>query len=237
MNSKPHFMKNLLLLSIFLIGLSSCAVKKKQGEVMSTPVKEEMSKSAVAIMEEEPPPPPSARIKEAVEGVDYIDATISEDTEIDNGGRSAQKKKVVQYKVEDPDFSAPAPKVKEQVDEIYRNIAQMPHFPGCEHIEGNTKERLSCADTKLLQFIQGNILYPVKAKESKIQGRCYVTFVVGKDGTVKDAKMLRDIGGGCGEEALRVVNEMNKQGIIWIPGMKNGQPVSVQFNLPVNFEL
>jgi len=60
-----------------------------------------------------------------------------------------------------------------------------------------------------------------------------VSFVVEKDGSVTDPKILRDLGGGCGKEALRIVQAMPK----WVPGKQRNQPVRVQFNLPVRFKL
>ena len=71
------------------------------------------------------------------------------------------------------------------------------------------------------------------ARENEIQGNVYVTFLVDKDGKVKDAKILRGIGGGCDEEALRVVSHMPD----WKPGKQNGRAVMVQYNLPVKFTL
>ncbi|MBR3939337.1 MAG: energy transducer TonB, partial [Bacteroidales bacterium] len=68
---------------------------------------------------------------------------------------------------------------------------------------------------------------------SGITGRVFLTFVVEKDGSIANARILRDIGGGCGQEALRVVKSMPK----WTPGEQRGRPVRVQFNLPVSFEL
>ena len=61
----------------------------------------------------------------------------------------------------------------------------------------------------------------------------YVTFVIEKDGSIANAKVLRDIGGGCGQEALRVVKSMPK----WKPGRQHGNAVRVQFNLPISFNL
>ena len=75
------------------------------------------------------------------------------------------------------------------------------------------------------------------ARENGIQGRCYVTFVVEKNGAVSDVKLMRDIGGQCGKESLRVVNLMTKQKIKWTPGKQRGRNVRVQFNLPVHFRL
>ena len=71
------------------------------------------------------------------------------------------------------------------------------------------------------------------ARESGINGRVFVTFVVETDGRVTDIKVLRGIGGGCDEEAVRVVKNMPK----WDPGKQRGKPVRVQFNLPIKFTL
>ena len=71
------------------------------------------------------------------------------------------------------------------------------------------------------------------AKESGIQGMVYVTFVVERDGSITDVRVLRGIGGGCDEEAIRVVSAMPK----WTPGKQRGKPVRVQYNLPVRFTL
>lgn len=94
-----------------------------------------------------------------------------------------------------------------------------PEFPG--GLEAMTK------------FITDNLKYPQLALENAIEGRVYVTFVVDTDGTVKNVRVLRDIGGGCGREAVRVVEMMPK----WIPGKQRGKPVCSQFNLPVKFVL
>ena len=104
-------------------------------------------------------------------------------------------------------------------DAVFVVVEKSPEFPG-----GNDS---------LYAFIGRNIKYPEMAKKNKIEGRVFVTFVVEKDGQVSSAKILRDIGGGCGEEALRVVNSMPK----WKPGTQRGNPVRVQFNLPIMFQL
>jgi len=95
----------------------------------------------------------------------------------------------------------------------------MPEFPGGEGA--------------LHQYLAENIKYPQMAKESGIQGRVFVTFVVERNGKVTDVKVLRGIGGGCDEEAIRVVQNMPS----WTPGKQRGKPVRVQFNLPVKFTL
>lgn len=102
---------------------------------------------------------------------------------------------------------------------IFTVVEEMPTFPGGEE--------------ELFKYLQRNIKYPAIARENGISGRVYVTFVVDKDGKIKDAKILRGVGGGCDEEALRVVRNMPD----WKSGRQNGRPVQVQYNLPVNFTL
>jgi TonB family protein len=85
----------------------------------------------------------------------------------------------------------------------------------------------------MLNYIAKNVKYPPVARENGIEGRVYVTFVVDKLGNIKDARILKGIGGGCDEEALRVINLMPQ----WIPGKQDGVPVQVQYNLPINFAL
>lgn len=85
----------------------------------------------------------------------------------------------------------------------------------------------------LKKFISDNIQYPQKAKDNNVSGKVYVTFVVESDGRISNPRLLRDIGGGCGEEALRVVKSLPR----WTPGKLKGKPIRVQYNLPVSFEL
>jgi len=85
----------------------------------------------------------------------------------------------------------------------------------------------------LLKFIQDNMRYPKEALEKKIEGKVYVTFVVETDGSITGPRVLRDIGGGCGAEAIRLVKSMPR----WKPGRQRDTVVRVQFNLPIRFEL
>ena len=85
----------------------------------------------------------------------------------------------------------------------------------------------------LYKYLAENIHYPEQAKNDQIQGRVVISFVVEKDGGISDAKVVRGIGGGCDEEALRVVNAMPK----WTPGKMRGDVVRVNFHLPITFKL
>ena len=103
--------------------------------------------------------------------------------------------------------------------EIFQIVEEMPAFPGGE--------------AKLMEYVAKNIKYPQIARETGIQGRVFVGFVVEPDGSVSNVKVLRGIGGGCDEEAMRVVKSMPK----WKPGKQRGKAVRVSYMLPVNFKL
>jgi protein TonB len=109
--------------------------------------------------------------------------------------------------------------IEEPASQIFTIVEQMPEFQGGEE--------------KLFEYLSKNIKYPSMARENGITGTVYVTFVVEGDGKITDVKKLRGIGGGCDEEAIRVVKSMPS----WKPGKQNGKSVRVQFNLPIKFTL
>ena len=160
--------------------------------------------------EKEPePPPPQAPEIEIVEDDVEVEDNFFVDIEAD-------QKTVVQ------EYYAPAVEaVEEEVieAEIFTIVEEQPGFPGGE--------------AKLMEYLGKNIQYPPVARESNIQGTVFVTFVVEPDGSVSNVKTLRGIGGGCDEEAMRVVRNMPK----WKAGKQRGKPVRVQFNLPIRFVL
>jgi TonB family protein len=106
-----------------------------------------------------------------------------------------------------------------RVDSIFLVADVMPQFQGGE--------------SGLFEYLKKNIHYPANAKANKVQGRVYVQFVIERDGKVSRVKILRGIGSGCEEEALRVIKQMPK----WSPGKMHDAPVQVQYNLPVKFTL
>lgn len=180
-----------------------------------------------------PPPPPPPVIQEVPEEIiedmdqpDFVDQSIDRQTEV-HAPEPVQAKTV-------PPPPPPPPPPKEE--EIFVIAEDMPRFPGCEEL-GSKKEKEECAKLKLLEFIYANIEYPAIARENGVEGTTVISFVVEKDGRVKDASIVREIGGGCGEEALRVVELMNNAGKRWTPGKQRGKPVRVMFNLPVKFKL
>jgi TonB family protein len=104
-------------------------------------------------------------------------------------------------------------------DTIFNVVEVMPEFPG-----GNEA---------LFSYLSKNIKYPENAKKEGINGRVFINFIIEKNGKVGEVKLLRGIGGGCDEEAMRVVSEMPN----WKPGLQDGQPVRVSYNIPIKFAL
>lgn len=109
------------------------------------------------------------------------------------------------------------PERSHDTDEPFTIVEVMPTFPG--------------GDQAMFKHIGTQVKYPEEALENGIQGVVYVTFVVERDGEITNVKMLRGIGGGCDEEALRVLRSMPK----WTPGMQDGKAVRVRYNLPFRF--
>ena len=115
------------------------------------------------------------------------------------------------------------PVVTEEVpvesDEPFIIVEKMPVF-GSGHAD-------------LLIYLSQNMKYPTMARESGISGTVYISFVVEKDGSLSDIRILRELGGGCTAEAIRVIQNMPR----WTPGNQRGIPVRVRMNLPVKFML
>lgn len=122
-------------------------------------------------------------------------------------------------------------------DEVFKVVEQMPRFPAeCPDATDDTALK-HCADRAMLEFIYKNIKYPKVARDAGTEGMVVVSFIVEKDGSISGSKIIRDIGNGCGVEALRVVDLMQEQNIRWEPGKQRGRTVRVQFNLPIRFKL
>lgn len=103
--------------------------------------------------------------------------------------------------------------------EIFTIVEEQPSFPG--------------GDKARIEYFNNALHYPSNAKELGIMGTVYIGFVVEPDGSISNVKLLRGIGGGCDEEAIRVVQAMP----LWNPGKQRNKAVRVQFTLPVRFTL
>ena len=109
------------------------------------------------------------------------------------------------------------PKVEET--KVFDVVEEMPQFPG--------------GQAALLEYLSKNIKYPVVAEENGVQGRVIVTFVVERDGSITDVKVVKSVDPSLDKEAARVVKSMPK----WQPGKQNGSAVRVKYTVPVTFRL
>lgn len=132
--------------------------------------------------------------------------------------------------------SPPPPPSENSQSNVFRIVEQMPRFPGCEG-NNNKREKQQCSTNKLLKFISSKLVYPTTARINKTEGLVVVKFVVTKKGDVEKIKILRDIGHGCGEAAVHVIESMNNMPKKWIPGRQRGEKVNVYFTLPIKFRL
>ena len=108
---------------------------------------------------------------------------------------------------------------KEEETKVFDVVEQMPSFPG--------------GQSALLQYLSSNIKYPVVAEENGVQGRVVCTFVVERDGSITDVRVIKSVDPSLDKEAVRVVKSMPK----WIPGKQNGSAVRVKYTVPVTFRL
>jgi len=159
--------------------------------------------------------PPAFANKEMAEVSPQVAGTAVRSDKIDNTSAKVVKKSLSRS---DTQTMAEA---EEEISEseIFTVVEESPQYPGGDELR--------------LKFLSENIKYPQAAREASVQGTVYITFVVEADGTITNIRVLRGIGKGCDEEALRVMKLMPK----WLPGKQRGKPVRVQFNLPIKFSL
>lgn len=153
----------------------------------------------------QPPPPPPPPQLEVVEDDELVEEDDIQSTEVNQDTK-------IDIPVIEPEEGPAEP-------EIFTIVEEMPSFPG--------------GDQALLEYMAKNTKYPPLARENGLQGIVVVTFVVDEKGNINNVQVLRGIGGGCDEEAIRVVKTMPA----WKPGKQRGMPVRVQYNLPFRFTL
>lgn len=179
-----------------------------------------------------PPPPPPPPVIEEVPEEEILeeDEPIFEDTDID-------VEDVVEEVVEDapPPPPPPPPPPKQEEEEIFVVVEDNPRFPGCED-KATKEEKEKCAQQQMLEYIYGNLKYPAIARENGVEGRVVLSFVVNKSGRIEDVEILRGIGAGTEEAAVKVVEGMNSLKP-WTPGRQQGKAVKVKYTLPITFQL
>ena len=135
--------------------------------------------------------------------------SVAEISALNQPKKKAEVKRQQKVKLEQP----------EKVVEVFDVVEQMPSFPG--------------GPSALMEWLSNNVKYPVVAQENGVQGRVVVSFVVERDGSITDVKVVRGVDPSLDKEASRVVRAMPR----WIPGKQNGSAVRVKYNVPVAFRL
>lgn len=184
-----------------------------------------------------PPPPPPTPPPPTRSTVKFVPPVIKKDEEVQEEEQKAvedllDKKEDIGKEDKKGNDEAPpsldqapsldpvieAPRVEEKTYEMF-DIQKEPSFPG--------------GLQEMYKWLNKNVVYPEMAKESGISGQVVLTFVVGKNGSISDVTIVKDIGGGCGKAVKAVVEKMPK----WTPGEANGHPVKVRYTLPFKFKL
>jgi protein TonB len=162
-----------------------------------------------------PPPPPAPEIIEIVEDEEEIEETIIESTETD------QEEVVEEVEVLEEEMDMDIP---------FAIIEDVPLFPGCEKVPKS--QRRQCFQEKIQKHINKNFRYPEIAQEMGIQGRVFVQFMIGKDGSIGGIR-TRGPDKNLEKEASRIISKLPRM----TPGRQRGRPVRVPFSIPITFRL
>lgn len=119
-------------------------------------------------------------------------------------------------------------------NEVFKIVEEMARFPGCEHLS-SSNEKEDCAKKRMMNYIYHHLAHPLEAILKHTAGQVVIQFIVEKDSSIKNIEITRDIGNGCGQAAVDVVESMNNMDKKWRPGYHKGKPVRVKYTLPVKF--
>jgi protein TonB len=162
----------------------------------------------------EQPPPPAPKLQDIriieVQDIEEIEEEIEIDLDIEMTEETVIEKRI-EVEVEDLE--------EEETDEIFVIVEQQPVPKG--------------GMSAFYEFVGNEFSYPRLARELRIEGKVFVQFVIEKNGEITDVKVVKGIGGGCDEEAVRVVALAPP----WSPGKQRGKPVRVRMVLPITFRL
>ena len=204
------FMLGGLVISLFIVFmLINLKFYDVQASELGQLVAQEEEEDIIPITEQNTPTPPPPTPPAAPEIIEIVeDDEEVEDIEIEDTEADAET--VVE------DFV-----IEEEVveEEVFTIVESMPEFPG--------------GQAKLFEFLGKNTKFPPAAIANSISGKVYVNFTIGKDGKIRDVKIIRGVHDLLDKEALRVVKSMPP----WKPGKQRGKAVNVSYNLPINFIL
>lgn len=209
----------------------------KEVEIDMSKLKEEKKVEEKKLDIPPPPPPPPKQEQQEVATIKFLPPEPKKDEEVvietpPPAQNEIDTKKISNVNKEGSEdvgaisIADDQPEVVEIVkvekpveEEIFTAVEQQPDFPG--------------GQSAMYKFLGENIKYPAAAQRANVSGRVFVKFVVEKDGSIGAVEVLKGIGFGCDEEAIRVIKSMPK----WNPGRQNGKNVRVFYNMPVVYKL
>jgi protein TonB len=203
-----------VILVAALVAFNVKSYDKEEKEQIERVATDEQEEIIIQTQQEELPPPPPPEAPEVTTEFEVVEDDAEIKTELVVNAEVTDETKNIEItpvKIEEEE--------EEEETQIFTVVENDPEFPG--------------GMEALYKYLRDNIKYPQLARDNNITGKVYVTFVVERDGSIANPRVLKDIGGGCGAEAIRVVKSMPK----WKPGKQRGKAVRVQFNLPVSFNL
>lgn len=223
---KRHTLALIIAVSVFTVAVSApvlikaLAPVRKMRNVEVTSLADIKLEKPLEEIAPPPPPPPvqnlvkftppevtNEEVTEEVKTIDELKETKAQISITDVAGNTNDNVDVADLKV------------VEEKEEPLTFVEQMPEFPG--------------GIDAMMKYLGTNIKYPSIAQEMGISGKVVLQFVVDKHGKIGNIKVIRTLGAGCDEEAIRVVKSMPS----WKPGRQNGKEVPVFFTLPVFFQL
>lgn len=238
-NYPKRALKSLLLLAALGIGIGAYAVVsniKGKEPLKPAPIVKEITlvePPPIDPKKPPPPPPPSEPPPPVKPTVKFTPPVIKKDEEVKEEEKPAEVQELKEAAagittqegdpegidpgiIDNPGTGTGVVEATPPKEEIFTYVEQMPKAP-YDHNE----------------FLAKNLRYPEFARQNNIQGRVTVRFLVSETGDISEVSVVRGIGGGCDEEAKRVVSKFPK----WTPGKQNGRPVKVWFTLPITFTL
>lgn len=213
-----------------IINLIEGFIPKREDKVKIVPV---VLQPPPPVNKQKPPPPPPEPPKPKVDQVKFPPPVVKPDNEVkeqpptvkelevaDPGQKNIKGDPNADIKIDEPVGNSDVKQVTEEdPNKIFTAVEQEPTPAG--------------GMGAFYKYLGNNIRYPAVAKENNVQGKVFMQFVVEKDGSLTDVKVIRGIGSGCDQEAIRVLQNAPK----WRPGIQNGRPVRVQYNVPISFTL
>jgi len=195
-----------LLIFIILFRIDFVPQQEDDHYVVETQEEVVMEEIVQTRQQESVPPPPRPPVPTEVPNDEIIeDVDIEIDAELDMFTES---------RLPPPPPPSEGEEAEEEEEDFFVFVEEMPQLKGD------------------LAELQAEIKYPELARRAQIEGRVHIQFVVNEQGKVEDPKVIRGIGGGCDEEALRIVKLAE-----FSPGLQRGKPVRVQYSLPIYFKL